>query len=247
MIDLVWRQKKRGGNRLRGRRQGTRGRLVGMLTSPWEEGEGAHGNRTRATQASPLRVRSVINLTDHHGNRTRATQASPPRTTLPPPLRGRRRFRGEVTPYLPLKIPLEAGGWRVLVMLSVSLLLLLLVGCGGQHQAQQPDPRLSSFHVLSSRIIMLDTQAEVDGTVQNMGKDRYPFDVTLSATFYNSAGNVIGQAQGTAEDVLPGMTRSFVLIGQVDSARYSRMIVTPVSLRERIHEKNLPSPPPVVP
>ena len=140
----------------------------------------------------------------------------------------------------PISMPLPP----LQVMLTISFFLLLLAGCGGQQQA---DPRLTLFHVLSSRIIMLDTQAEVDGTVQNTGKDRYPFDVTLSATFYNSAGNVIGQAQGTAEDVLPGMTRPFVLIGQVDSARYSRMIVTPVSLRERIHEKNLPSPPPVVP
>ncbi len=143
----------------------------------------------------------------------------------------------------PISMPLPP----LRVMLTISFFLLLLAGCGGQQQAQQADPRLTLFHVLSSRIIMLDTQAEVDGTVQNTGKDRYPFDVTLSATFYNSAGNVIGQAQGTAEDVLPGMTRPFVLIGQVDSARYSRMIVTPVSLRERIHEKNLPSPPPVVP
>lgn len=136
---------------------------------------------------------------------------------------------------------------RSFVMLCASFFLLLLISCGGQQQAQQPDPRLSLFHVLSSRIIMLDTQAEVDGTVQNTGKDRYPFDVTLNATFYNSAGNVIGQARGTAEDMLPGMIRPFVLIGQVDSARYSRMFVTPVSLHERIYEKNLPSPPPVVP
>jgi hypothetical protein len=143
----------------------------------------------------------------------------------------------------PISMPLP----HLQVMLTISFFLLLMAGCGSQQQAQQADPRLTLFHVLSSRIIMLDTQAEVDGTVQNTGKDRYPFDVTLSATFYNSAGNVIGQAQGTAEDVLPGMTRPFVLIGQVDSARYSRMIVTPVSLRERIPEKNLPSPPPVVP
>src|SRR2546429_6357430 len=39
-----------------------------------------------------------------------------------------------------------------------------------------------SFHVLSERIIMLDTQAEVDGTVQNTGRDRFPYDVTLTAT-----------------------------------------------------------------
>ncbi len=128
--------------------------------------------------------------------------------------------------------------------------VLLLVACDSQQQAQgyqQPDPRLTSFHVLSARIIMLDTQAEVDGIVQNTGKDRYPFDVSLSATFYDSAGKVIGQAQGTAEDVLPGMTRPFVLIGQVDSAKYSRLMVKPVSLRERRQEKNLPTPPPVVP
>src|SRR5260370_17916129 len=108
-------------------------------------------------------------------------------------------------------------------MLIMCFFLLLLVGCGVQQHAQQPDPRLSLFHVLSSRIIMLDTQAEVDGTVQNTGKDRFPFDVTLSATFYNSTGNVIGQAQGTAEDVLPGMTRPFQLIGQMDSPSYRPM------------------------
>jgi hypothetical protein len=123
---------------------------------------------------------------------------------------------------------------------------MALIGCGSQ-QAQQPDPRLKAFHVLSAHIIILDTQAEVDGTVQNTGHDRYPYDVTLTATFYDNAGNVVGWAQGTAEDMLPGMTRPFVLVGQVDSTKYSRMIVTPQSLREGRYEKNLPTPPPVVP
>ena len=122
----------------------------------------------------------------------------------------------------------------------------LLVGCG-QQQSQQSDARLKVFHVLSEHIVMLDSQAEVDGTLQNTGTMRFPFDVSLIATFYNSSGNVVGQAQGTAEDVYPGMTRTFVLMGQVNSAEYSRMIVTPVSLRERRQEKNLPTPPPVVP
>lgn len=123
---------------------------------------------------------------------------------------------------------------------------LLLAGCG-QQQSQQPDLRLKLFHVLSSHIVILDNQAEVDGTVHNTGTARFPFDVSLIATLYDSAGNVVGQAQGTAEDVLPSMTRPFVLMGQVDSATYSRMVVAPVSLRERRSEKNLPSPPPVVP
>jgi hypothetical protein len=43
------------------------------------------------------------------------------------------------------------------------------------------------------------------------------------------------------------MTGPFVLQGQVDSTKYSRMVVAVVSLRERRLEKNLPSPPPVVP
>ncbi|HYK83949.1 MAG TPA: FxLYD domain-containing protein [Ktedonobacteraceae bacterium] len=124
---------------------------------------------------------------------------------------------------------------------------LLLVGCGQQQQSQQPDPRLKVFHVLSAHIVILDSQAEVDGTIQNTGTMRFPFDVSMIATFYDSAGNVVGQAQGTAEDVYPGMTRSFILTGQVDSAKYSRMTVTPVSLRERRQEQNLPTPPPVVP
>src|SRR5579859_7352982 len=131
--------------------------------------------------------------------------------------------------------------------LLVCLCFLLLVGCGGQQQSQQPDARLKLFHVLSSRIVILDTQAEVDGMVQNMGKDRFPYDVTLVASFYDNAGKLVGQAQGTAEDVFPGMIRPFVLIGQVDSTKYSHMVVTPVNLRERRQEKGLPSPPPVVP
>ena len=136
---------------------------------------------------------------------------------------------------------------HVLACFAILLLLsIALIGCNSQ-QNQQPDPRLKSFHVLSAHIIMLDTQAEVDGSVQNAGKDRYPYDVTLTASFYDGSGNVIGQAQGVAEDVWPGMTRPFVLKGEVDSAEYSRMVVTPVSLRERRQEKNLPGPPPVVP
>lgn len=134
-----------------------------------------------------------------------------------------------------------------IIALFLFLCALLLAGCGQQQQSSQPDPRLKLFHVLSSHIVILDSQAEVDGTVQNMGTTHFPFDVSLVATFYDSAGNVVGSAQGIAEDVFPGMTRPFVLQGQVDSAKYSRMLVTPVSLRERRQEKNLPTPPPVVP
>ncbi len=136
-------------------------------------------------------------------------------------------------------------------LVSIIRLLILccalgLAGCGSQ-QSAQPDPHLKLFHVLSSQIVMLDNHAEVDGTVQNVGTTKFPFDVSLVATFYDNAGNVVGSAQGTAEDVWPSMMRPFVLQGQVDSAKYSRMVVTPVSLRERRQEKNLPTPPPVVP
>lgn len=137
--------------------------------------------------------------------------------------------------------------------LAPAFILLCLVlflsscGLGDQHQEQQPDPRLKSFHIQSSRIIILDSQAEVDGMIQNAGHDRYPFDVTVDATFYDNAGNVIGQAEGVAEDILPGMSRAFVLMGQVDSLHYSHMALTLVSLRERRKEPNLPTPPLVSP
>lgn len=123
---------------------------------------------------------------------------------------------------------------------------IFLTSCapGGQPQS---DPRLKWFHILSSRIIILDNQAEVDGTLQNTGSESYPFDVTIDATFYDKAGNVIGQAEGVAEDVFPQTTCAFVLMGQVDSLHYSHMQLTPVSLRERHIEKNLPTPPPVSP
>ena len=125
------------------------------------------------------------------------------------------------------------------------VLALLITSCSwpGTSQTSQPDPRLKAFHVLSARIIMLDTQAEVDGTLQNTNqKDRFPYDVTVIATFYNSAGNIVGQAGGIAEDVYPGMVSPFTLIGQVNSTQYSRMVVAVVSLKERRIEKLIPTP-----
>ncbi|HLL79099.1 MAG TPA: hypothetical protein VKT25_06340 [Ktedonobacteraceae bacterium] len=109
------------------------------------------------------------------------------------------------------------------------------------------DGRLKLFRVLSERIVIMDTQAEVDGTLQNDGHDAYPYDVTMIATFYNTSGQVVGQAGGVAEDVWPGMIRSFVLVGRVDNTSYSHMTIAPVSLRERRIEKNLPTPPPITP
>ncbi len=125
------------------------------------------------------------------------------------------------------------------------MLALLITSCNwpGAQQTAQPDARLKVFHVLSARIIMLDAQAEVDGALQNTSHtDRFPYDVTIIATFYNSAGSVVGQAGGVAEDVYPGMTRPFTLVGQVDSTQYSHMVVTVVSLKERRIEKIIPTP-----
>jgi hypothetical protein len=135
---------------------------------------------------------------------------------------------------------------RFVFVALVPFVILSSCALGSQQQAQ-PDPRLKLFHIVSSHIILLDNQAEVDGMIQNMGSERYPFDVTIVATFYNATGHVIGSAQGVAEDVFPGMTRPFVLLGEVDSLHYSRMQLTPISLRERRYEKGLPTPPPVVP
>ena len=127
-------------------------------------------------------------------------------------------------------------------------LTLMVSSCALPGQTQSsPDPRLKLFHILSTRILTLDSQAEVDGTIINSGTYKYPFDVSLVATFYDLQGNVIGSAQGYAEDVWPGMTRPFTLQGKVDSAKYSHMVVVAVSLRERRIERNLPTPPPVIP
>lgn len=134
---------------------------------------------------------------------------------------------------------------KLIACAMLCLFLLLLTSCNwpGAQRTAQSDPRLKLFHVLSARIIMLDTQAEVDGTLQNTSqKDRFPYDVTVIATFYNSAGSVVGQAGGVAEDVYPGMIRPFTLIGQVDNTQYSRMVVTVISLKERRIEKNIPTP-----
>ena len=134
---------------------------------------------------------------------------------------------------------------KLIAYVLFSVLALLITSCSwpGTQQTSQPDPHLKAFHVLSARIIMLDTQAEVDGTLQNdSNTDRFPYDVTVIATFYNSAGTVVGQAGGVAEDVYPGMIRPFTLVGAVDSTQYSHMVVTVVSLKERRIEKNIPTP-----
>jgi hypothetical protein len=138
---------------------------------------------------------------------------------------------------------------RSLAQLLLLAFVGLLSGCAlpGQAQTPPPDARLKLFHILSTRITTMDAQAEVDGTIQNTGTYHYPFDVSLTATFYDLNGHVVGQAQGTAEDVWPGMVRPFVLLGQVDSSRYSRMVTNVVSLKERRFEKNLPTPQPVGP
>lgn len=147
-----------------------------------------------------------------------------PMSTPPPPLRNGRNNLLRTTSIL------------------LGLLALFITSCGTQ-QTSQPDPRLKAFHVLTARIIMLDTQAEVDGTLQNTSRnDRFPYDVTVIATFYNNAGNIVGQAGGVAEDVYPGMVRPFTLIGQVDSTQYSHMVVTLVSLKEWRIEKIIPTP-----
>jgi hypothetical protein len=119
---------------------------------------------------------------------------------------------------------------------------IFLTSCGSAGQSQ-PDPRLKWFHIVSSRISILNDQAEVDGTIQNTGSERYPFDVTIYAAFYDRVGNMIGKAEGVAEDVSPGMTRAFILKGQVDSLHYSHMQLTLVSLKEQHREKNLPDDP----
>src|SRR5260221_13816365 len=95
--------------------------------------------------------------------------------------------------------------------------LIILSSCAlGNQQQAQPDPRLKSFHIVSSHIILLDKQAEVDGMIQNMGHNSYSFDVTIVAIFYDALGHVVGRAAAVAEDVLPGLSRRVVLRGEVD-------------------------------
>ena len=149
---------------------------------------------------------------------------------------------GRSAPWRLTCAPSRISFIRQLCWTGLLILAIFLASCGGSSQPP-PDPRLKAFHILSERIIMQDNQAEVDGTIQNTGHDPFPFDVTIGATFYDSAGKVIGQAQGTAEDVFPGTIGPFILVGQVNSVRYSRMQLTPVSLRERRVENFTPTPP----
>jgi hypothetical protein len=164
------------------------------------------------------------------------TSPTPPLHARGKPQRSRvRAGLAQLSRALALRAPVN--------ILMICLLALFITSCSWPGAQSQPDPRLKLFHVLSARIIMLDSQAEVDGTLQNTSRtDRFPYDVTMIATFYNNAGNIVGEAGGVAEDVYPGMIQSFTLIGQVNSAQYSHMVVQVISLKERRVEKFIPTP-----
>lgn len=123
------------------------------------------------------------------------------------------------------------------------LLITLLSGCGGQ--AQQPDPRLKSFQVIDTRIVISGGQAQVYGEVVNTSSMKFPFDVTMQANLMDQSGNSVGSATGTAEDVGPGQTRQFILLGTVDGTNYAKLTVAPVSLLEKRQELGLPTPTPL--
>ncbi len=125
------------------------------------------------------------------------------------------------------------------------LLACVLSACGGQ--SQQVDPRLKSFVVISSRVLIMGSNAEVFGEVENTGKMKFPFDVTLQANLMDNGGQSVGTALGTAEDVGLGQVRQFVLVGTVDGTRYAKLKVRPVSLQEKRIELNMPTPTPISP
>lgn len=125
------------------------------------------------------------------------------------------------------------------------LLTIVLSSCG--NQAQQPDPRLKYFVILDSRVLIEGNNAEVIGDVENTGKMRFPFDVTMQADLMDINGQTIGTAMGTAEDVGLSQVRQFVLTGTVDGTRYAKLKVMPVSLQEKRQELNWPTPTPIGP
>ena len=141
-----------------------------------------------------------------------------------------------------LSRPYSKAGYTLFLML---LLTIVLSACG--EQAQQPDPRLKYFIVVDSRVLIEGNNAEVFGEVENTGKMKFPFDVTMQANLMDINGQTVGTAIGTAEDVGLGQVRQFVLTGTVDGARYARLTVTPISLQEKRQELNLPTPTPVSP
>ena len=133
-------------------------------------------------------------------------------------------------------------GW---VLCSMLVLTITLSACGDQ--SQQVDPRLKYFNVLSSRVLIVGNNAEVFGEVENTGKMKFPFDVTLQADLMDNSGQSVGTAMGTAEDVGLGQVRQFLLVGNVDGTRYARLKVTAVSLQEKRVELNMPTPTPISP
>jgi len=125
------------------------------------------------------------------------------------------------------------------------LLTIVLSACGGQ--AQQPDPRLKYFIVVDSRVLIEGNNVEVIGDIENTGKIKFPFDVTMQADLMDVNNQSVGTATGTAEDVGLGQVRQFVLTGTVDGTRYAKLKVTPFSLQEKRQELNLPTPTPISP
>src|SRR5437763_1088981 len=120
---------------------------------------------------------------------------------------------------------------RFLVVILVAVPAIALAGCAGGASSSSgptPDPVLAALTVVSTQTRLLGGDITVTGTIKN--GDTAPHDISLHASFLDSSGAEIANADGVAEDVNPGATGSFEIDGKVDPAKYSSTKVTVVSV-----------------
>ena len=97
--------------------------------------------------------------------------------------------------------------------------------------APTPDPRFARVSILATQTRLVGNEVSVTGTLQN--GDTGAHDITLRAQFLDPQGQVLGTAQGVAEDVASGAKANFEIHGQVDAGRYGTTQVAVVSLGEQ--------------
>lgn len=116
---------------------------------------------------------------------------------------------------------------------SAAMLALALAGCAGGAAAPgaTPDPRYAAITIVSTQTRLIGGDISVEGTVKNGGTA--PYDITLHASFLDSSGSELANAEGVAEDVTSEGTGPFKIDGKVDPAKYSTTQVTVVSLGEK--------------
>jgi cytoskeletal protein RodZ len=90
-----------------------------------------------------------------------------------------------------------------------------------QTTAPAATPKLEKMTISNSTAKQTQYGVEVNGEIKN--NDTIKHSATLKTTFYDKAGKIMGTAGGAVNDVEPGDTKTFTLMGTDNIAGYDHL------------------------